>query len=529
MAVARSLDDEVRGSLARVRAALDDVEARCRWGRLDGSALVSSLQRWLGQNASDTAWLEAVAVGFEEAGSGAAPGATVWAVFGAGTGKLAPPTAADLLALLTEITPAELRALLTGSPELVQAFWITPPDPVAVAAWWTDLTPAVRTAFTTLTRAVIGNLPGIPYAVRDTANRALYAEWAARKDLTPVQAATLEKLGKALHGRSELKGAPVLLIAFNPGAAVPMVVVGYGDPDTADTTTWCVPGMGFDASEAAENWSQSARNLFAAQRRLDPVRSHAVVSWLGYDTPTADLSNLGQVLGPAHARAGSLRLAAELDGNHAVRTASGPAAPTIGVVAHSYGTTTAVNALTEVRIPVSSITLIGSAGIDVGTAPDLTRLKVAAVDGRPAVYTTNARYDILAPTGAALAIRPNPNPGTASAAGSVITGAQSFSSDGSGDLKPVRGHNPLGKDLAPLSPNPLNAVPPAGHGYFDKGTEALRNMAATSTGRTDKVVGGLTPTENQFTLGSRYIPPLDLQPPAPLAPGKPGAPTRPIV
>ncbi|WP_192807302.1 alpha/beta hydrolase [Leifsonia xyli] len=336
VAAARCVDGELAGSLSRVRGALEDFEAGCRWGRLQGSGLVSSFRRWLDRNASDTVWLQTVVAGFEEAGSGAVPGGTVWAVFG--TGRLAAPVAADLLDLLGGISAAELQGLLTTSPELLEAFWATPPDPVEVAAWWAGLAPAERTAFVALAPAVIGNLPGIPYRVRDTANRALYAEWATRKDLTPVQAATLEKLGIALQQTADFDGAPVLLVAFHLTAAVLMVAVGYGDPDTADTTTWCVPGMGFDASEATDSWSQAARNLLVAQRKLDPVRSHSVVSWLCYDTPVADLANLGQVLGPAHARAGARRLAAELDGNHAVRTATAPATPTIGVVAHSYGT-----------------------------------------------------------------------------------------------------------------------------------------------------------------------------------------------
>jgi hypothetical protein len=40
----------------------------------------------------------------------------------------------------------------------------------------------------------------------------------------------------------------------------------------------------------------------------------------------------------------------------------------------------------------------------------------------------------------------------------------------------------------------VGATPPAGHGYFDPDTESLYNMAATSLGRPDLVVGVLAPS-----------------------------------
>jgi hypothetical protein len=236
------------------------------------------------------------------------------------------------------------------------------------------------------------------------------------------------------------------------------------------------------------------------------------MAWLCYDAPSADPTNLGEVLSPEHARAGAGRLAAELDGNHAVRAAGGSSAPVIGLVAHSYGTTTAANALAQTRTTLDSFTMIGSAGIDTGTVPALGALHVSLKDGRPAIYTTNARVDVLAPSGAALSGRANPNPANASMAGSTIRGAQSFSSDGTDDLKPVLGHDPLGKDhdFTPL--DVLAITPPEGHGYFDSRTEALFNMAATSMGRPDLVAGGLSPTDHQPSLASTHLPAVRLAP-----------------
>ncbi|AGW40684.1 hypothetical protein O159_04880 [Leifsonia xyli subsp. cynodontis DSM 46306] len=266
-AQAGSLDLELAGALSRVRRALEDVAAGCRWGRIDGSGVVAGFQRWIEQNQADGSWLEGAAGAFETAGSGVALGSTVWAFFGVPESGASPLSAVELLALLKETTPAELRRLLAADAGLAQLFWNAPPAPASTAAWWAGLDQGQRDAFVVQAPIVIGNLPGLPYAVRNAANLKQYVYWQQhRESLNDDQRRALDALAGVL--RSPIKGMPVQLVALNLFASVPLLAVGYGNLDAVTNTTWCVPGMGTDAADGTNAWSTAARNLYAVQSRL---------------------------------------------------------------------------------------------------------------------------------------------------------------------------------------------------------------------------------------------------------------------
>lgn len=426
--------------------------------------------------------------------------------FSSMVGKLATvaPSASTnsaLMQTLTRLTPEELAALVAENPGIVQEFWKHPPSPDAVARWWAALGPADSPAKAALMEAapgILGNLAGLPYAVRNSCNRAAYEEAVKNAgNLTPEQKKVLDALADVLARGS------ASLVCFNLDASVPMVAVGYGDLDTADTVTWAAPGMDSDAADGTTSWSGAARNLYDQQRLLDG-RSHGVVGWLGYDTP-----DLASVNTPALAQDGAWRFATELDGTHAARgAAAGVPLPYVSVLAHSYGTTMAADALTHTKYAIDSFTMLGSAGIDTSVVGSLSDLHVKQTGGVPAVYTTAARMDLLAPFGSATAGRAEPNPeaiwspGTLVAPGILVNppksmpGAQSFSSEGAvlpgGEvLEQTRGHSALGEDTGP---NFLNGTAPEGNGYLDPKTEALYNAAWTTMGLPGKVVGGLRPT-----------------------------------
>ncbi|MFJ8894184.1 alpha/beta hydrolase [Leifsonia sp. NPDC102414] len=408
---------------------------------------------------------------------------------------------ASLMATLQRLTPEELAALEASNPKLVQQFWEHPPSAGQVAKWWSSLGDEAKDAFETAAPGVLGNLAGLPYGVRDRCNRAVYEVALLRAiSLTPEQRKVLVALEKILADPS------ASLVSLNLDATVPMVAVGYGDLDTADTVTWAAPGMNSDAADATEGWSRAARNLNREQRHLDGARSHAVVGWLGYDTP-----DLVSVSTPASAQDGSWRFANELDGTHATRSASASASfPCVSVVAHSYGTTMAADALTRVTHAVDSFTMLGSAGIDTQVVTSLSDLRVKQAGEQPAIYTTSAQLDFLAPFGSAVGGRAEPNPEALANPGTLfampvtgltmpksMSGAQSFSSEGtvlpSGEvLKQTKGHGVLGENTD--GPNALNGIAPEGSGYFDKGTEALRNASYTTIGLPDNVAGGLRST-----------------------------------
>lgn len=387
------------------------------------------------------------------------------------------------MSLLRRLSAEELKALLAGSPALLQRFWDNPPDPEAVAGWWNGLTPETRAALLPAAPALLGNLPGIPYADRDTANRISLAEARKNPDLTEEQRAVLKRMGKALEAPQP--GVPVQLVAFNFFTHPPMVAVGYGDLDSCDNTTWCASGMDSGAKDSLDGWSNAAKNLWLAQIDVGVDRP-GVVACLEYDNPDAAGVGFSE-----SAKTGAVRFAAELDGNAATRAVYGPGPAPITVTAHSYGTTMASIALTLTHTRIDAFVMVASAGIDTTLVPSLSKLHADHL------YTTAATADLLAPFGANLFGRAEPNPTVARPLNPTVGGAQAFSSDGDGkDLEPVDGHNAIGEKGHTSNSGliTLNTVPSEGHGYYDRGTQSLTNIAATTTGRPGKVSGGLTDT-----------------------------------
>ncbi|WP_233265379.1 alpha/beta hydrolase [Leifsonia sp. AG29] len=491
-------------TLYRLRMRLEDAQTRLDRARADAREAEAAY------HSSETTFGRAVGEAVRDA---MAPlPSSEGAAFGSGLSALAvlDPSAsvnANHMSMLRRLTPEAWALLVAANPRLLQDFWEHPPSPDAVASWWKGLegTPLEQRLISAVPE-LLGNLAGLPFAVRDRCNRAVYAEALKRaSDLTDEQRRALAQVGAALLRGA--RDAPSSLVCFNLHGSVPLVAVGFGELDRANTVTWAAAGMDSDASAATYSWSESALNLLSEQDRLDPTQSHAVVAWLGYDAP-----DRVTVSTPGPASAGAYRFSYELDGTHAARsTRADVPPPLIAVVAHSYGTTMAAAALTRVKHPVDSFTMLGSAGIDTGLVPSLSNLKVRAADGSPAVYATAARSDVLAPVGSKVAGRALPNheaalPGLLPLEGDLapwtqgrtIAGARSFSSEGAyvpgeGYLLPTKGHSALGSGDS--RSGFLGATAPAGHGYFDVNTESLRNTAATSIGRPELVVGVLTATK----------------------------------
>lgn len=393
----------------------------------------------------------------------------------------------------------ELLPLATEHPALTQligtssgrAVWQHPPDPAVVAARWARLTPGARQQLIEQVPWVIGNLPGVPFAARDRANRLLLEHYALRHgELSPECVELLGELATVLLADEQ---PPASIVSLSLEGEIPMLAVGYGDLDAAASVTWQVPGMDSDAHRALGTWDVASRRLFWEQGALlsegsttSPAAAapaqQAVVAFLAYDTP-----NLVTVLFASAARVGARRLAAELDGTAATR-ARNTRLTNLAVAAHSYGTPVAANALTQTHHRVHSLTLVGSAGLDGERVGSFDELNVQRdSEGRPRVYSTMAAGDQLAPLGAALADRVQPNPQAVYAGREGIAGAYLFSSDGSGTLLPTDGHSVIGEGLRGF----LGTHASEGQGYFDRGTQSLRGIAGTTLGRLEHVAGGL--------------------------------------
>lgn len=418
--------------------------------------------------------------------------------------------------------PLLKRLLGTESGEHV---WSSPPNPTQVAAAWATLTRAEREQLTLAVPWVIGNLPGLPFAARDAANRRVLEHYAVHRDLLGENSRNALDELLMIVAEGERTEPPVQVVALDLSREVPMVSVGYGHLDTVANLTWQVPGMESDAHLALATWDRASRNLLQAQSTLsEPARAGTVgvVAFLSYDTPDLiDSFSSAGVLSPQLARSGAARLAAELDGAHATRAraartqtlggaiataaAAGPVAdpPRIAVTAHSYGTTVAANALTMVTQEVASFTMAGSAGVDTGTVTSLAQLNVAEISaGQKEIFASHASEDKLAPLGIAFGGRANPNANFQYAHAQNYGGALYYSSDGvttaTGEVfRPTNGHSVIGAQdtqwyhLGRHIRHGLGFEATEGHGYWDLETQSLKNLAATSLGLGQLAVGGI--------------------------------------
>jgi pimeloyl-ACP methyl ester carboxylesterase/uncharacterized protein YukE len=429
----------------------------CSWVRIGGASFLSGFDRLLDENGEDAAWLNRIADTFERAG---------------GQGTLSNAT-------LDITAAAELPNSVTAlfNPHLTAA---------QVAALWlkSGLSDAGEHGLAALPLSVLrqlGNLEGVAYWARDTANRVVLDELIDQaeqrlKDLgrsTPYDPGgstfatafenltALKKIRTA--SKDETNEGERFLISLHDDVVPPLAAISIGDLDTAKNVTWAVPGMATDTT-GMTGWSDAAQNLYTQQGLTGPAE-RAVVSWVGYTTPPQPVIQ-GQldfgVLGTKYAKDGSEKLAAALRGLDAAR---GDDSFSNNVVAHSYGSTTAAYALTKRGVHVDTFTTIGSAGIP-DSVTDATALHadhVYAGQAQNIWAIEPGRGDRWAQTG-----RLSPTHGqdpTAPAFGATAFGTDGVPGDGK--KHSVDDHNVLTDDH---------------RGYLDTDTESLYNIGQATTG-----------------------------------------------
>jgi len=223
---------------------------------------------------------------------------------------------------------------------------LSPPDPrtgtpADVAAFFTRLTPSQAAAYTARYPEIVGNLDGAPVALRYTANQARFPQAGGRQIL-------------AFDDRGDGLITEVL-----------------GDLDTAERVTVLVPGVDtrladFDTGlggvqRRALAWR--ARQLHDRIRATDPAARVAVVAWLGYDPP----EGMGRAaLREDRAAAGAVALDRLVDG-----LLLGRPGRSVAVVGHSYGSTVAGIAASELSAQVTDVVAIGSPGMGVSSRAGL--------------------------------------------------------------------------------------------------------------------------------------------------------------
>lgn len=392
-------------------------------------------------------------------------------------------TSAQAAALLSSLSPAELDDVLTARPELIDL--VKALDTEAAKNWWSALAPAAQSALIRTLPGVIGNLEGVPYSARDKANRRALASRLAEVEkelsdaLKPFPESpppTAEEMHErhlreqsahedlaALEGvrdglKTEPDRPPRFLVSLTDDHP-PLAAVSIGDLDTADNITVAVPGMTSEAAGMRE-WAVSCENLQQSQTSLDNQRRHAVVAWIGYQSPPSPAGGDFSVLENEKAELGAARLNEALGGMSAQRPEA-----SLNVLAHSYGSTTAATALSESQVRVDSFVAIGSAGFPafIDNASDLNAEQVYAGQAVDTIPFSGLPGDDLAWIGRLSAHPINPM--------GPSFGAELFGTDNEGG-----GATPVGSHLTST---------PRGNGYLDRDSESLLNIAYATTGNGD--------------------------------------------
>ncbi|MBW8872900.1 MAG: hypothetical protein JF618_12345, partial [Leifsonia sp.] len=191
----------------------------------------------------------------------------------------APITTFDVLKGMND---AQQDAYLEAHPELNIRLANTDPD--AVHDQWDDLDAATKKDAIETLPEIVGNLDGIDYDDRDTANRKALARAlaASTKQLkkNPDDALAKRVMGSLTAIQKTLKGkrAPARHLVSLSLDRPPLAAIALGDLDTASDVTFLVPGMG-TYTDDMQLWTQSAQNLYDEQGEVGAPTRRAVVSW----------------------------------------------------------------------------------------------------------------------------------------------------------------------------------------------------------------------------------------------------------
>ncbi|MGW8432064.1 alpha/beta hydrolase [Curtobacterium citreum] len=452
------LDTAASADSERVRSAWSSFRSSCAWVTVDRASMPAGFERYVRENDEDRSWIGRIADAFEVAGGGGSLSNVALDI--AATGQAAPA----LRQLFADgLTPAEVA-------ERWGALGLTTADTGVFDALPTDVL------------ARLGNLEGAPYWARSTANslvlnqrlvdaerqieelegtvaaagdgsralaRELTALYADRKAVRNINAALTKK-------GSDGKRFLIALTGDRP----PLAAVWVGNLDRAESVTWAVPGMNTTSADMTM-WAKGAQNIYQEQARRPGSPTHAVVAWIGYETPDEK-----EVLFMGKAKAGGAQLADALRGLEAVRAGQMPEA---NIVAHSYGTTAAAVALAEQGVHVDRFVALGSAGLpdDLRSASDIHADHIYAARAKDAPTGKQGVGDEWAEFGREQSYAHHVDP-TRDVSGVTVFGADGTTGADGTDLAPVLHHDPLRSDL---------------HGYLDRGTESLRNVGLATTGR----------------------------------------------
>lgn len=298
-------------------------------------------------------------------------------------------------------------------------------SPDQVVDEFNDMTPEEQYAAAYYFPEEVGMMEGAPYTLRDTANRWVLQDRLDNPRPTDFKLGDLDE-SMSVSPYSQLRDIAAELASGRvdtmqlvsldqpvPGRTW-TAAISYGNLDTASNATYFVPGMLSDVK--AETINSQAEAAHHIRQRLVaegvPYTDSAVVSWMGYDTPS-----VSQEPSLDHARVGAERLQDALEGYDARNPLD---STTFNVAAFSYGTTTTAEALlaSGETYGVDNVVLYGSAGVSPAAFANFNPYAPDA----PNVYATDATRDIINNGGQVAGAHPIDPRG--------IPGVQTFDSDG---------------------------------------------------------------------------------------------------
>lgn len=367
-----------------------------------------------------------------------------------------------LLEQLSLLSVPELQSWVNDNQASLEALVAHPPLAAEVGMWWSGMDYEERFALRTAAPQLVGNLDGVPYSVRDVANRDVLATSMAELEQTiesnsgrtvlenaKYQLSMLQSIADALSAESTVPRTLMSLDVEGQGKAAIVI----GDLRTADYVSYMVPGMFFTIQGQMVYWADAATRLQAEQldwlaRFGDTDSTVATVAWIGYHTP--NLTNVGSLENAVEAEES---LVSTIEGLQGLRSGD---EPYVTVIAHSYGSTAALMALTEYDLEIDALAVVGSPG---SPAQSVSELHVK--NGN--VFVGEAEWDPI-PNSAFFGSDP----------GAKSYGATTFGTNGGVD--PITGATLL-RSFFHIE-------------YFSPDTESLRNLALIGIGHGDAVTTG---------------------------------------
>lgn len=272
-------------------------------------------------------------------------------------------------------------------------------DPLKTAAWWDSLDKAEQERLLDEDPASIGNLDGVPNAVRSEANLAALpghlSQWRGKRDSLQARIDKLERkdlggpgpsphateilelerelegvTGKvedleavrtAMYGEQETPLWRRHLLLLDPHAGPNVeAAVAFGDADRAENVALTVPGFTTTPRSTIEGMADQARQQVLDAEELGG-RETASIAYIGYQAPQG-----ADVAGNSVAHDGGENVADALTGLQVTSESDNQHLTLLG---HSYGSNTAGVALQhladeDVKSPVDDVVLYGSPGID---------------------------------------------------------------------------------------------------------------------------------------------------------------------